>query len=137
MEAASVTQIGQVPTRVFTYDGGKERTVRLTAQLRGKMQDIASRTNSGEIGNGVASNLSCVAIFGESFMDKVPFDRFQEVTDFAVEILREVLGVEESDDEAEDSDETTDAPEPTAEDVDPEEPTEEEPKNADAPPSEG
>lgn len=117
---ASVSEIGKIPTRVFKYGEGRERerTVRLTADLRLKMQDIAGRVNDGEIRSGEAARLSCIAIFGQSFWDKVPFDMADEPTTFAVGIMKEILGVED--------DESTepDAPEP-------------DPKNEDTPPSEG
>lgn len=123
MKQASVTQIGQVPTRAFVYDGGKERTVRLTADLRLKMQDIAMRTNEGLILSGEAARLSCIAIFGEQFWDKVPFDMASQATDFAVEVMKEILGVEDADEK------------PAAKDT--EQPPEPDSKNAEPPQQEG
>lgn len=127
----SVSEIGKIPTRVFEYGEGRKRTVKLTADLRCRIQDIRSLSTSGQIGSGEVMRRVCIAIFGQRFWDGIPFDMIVgPVEDFATDIMREVLGIakpEEDDGDADADDNESaepDAPEP-------------DPKNEDTPPSEG
>ena len=130
MTEASVTQIGQVPTRAFVYDGGKERTVRLTADLRYKFRDIIIDGGEGKIGKGEAARRAGIAVFGQTFWDKIPYDRMDEVDAFIAKVMTEIITGKETNEE-----EPEKGPSPEAVEAEPpgEEAPEPDPKNAEPP----
>lgn len=93
MVEASITEMGQCPTREIAV-ADQRRTVLLNADLKLRFQEISRAAAENKIGPIEAQRQICVAVYGRTFWESIPFEMADAFSEPASDIYFDIFGIE-------------------------------------------
>ncbi len=111
MAEASITEMGQCPTREIVV-ADQRRTIVLNADLKLRFQEISRAAVENKIGHVEAQRQICVAVYGRTFWESIPFAMADAFSEPASQIYFDMFGIERPSKAGSDEDEGDPDPDP-------------------------